>query len=370
MLVIGPSNYPIFLPGVQIVQALVAGNAVVVKPGSGGGPAARALRRLLESAGLEPALCVVLDESPTSANWAIDQGVDKVILTGSATTGRAVLSQLADSLTPAAMELSGSDAVYILPGADPARVAAHLAFGLTLNASATCIAPRRVFVTPEARRELEEHLLEALQSAQPLPLGEAAVGRARALVDEALSLGGTLLVGGPPLGGMMTPTVLTDVPAEAEIVGADLFAPVFVLDEVADMDEALARARAVPYALGASVFGPEPDAKRLSARIDAGTVVVNDLIVPTADPRAPFAARRDSGFGVTRGAEGLLALTRIRTEIVRPGRRRAHLAARPRAFGELLLGYARLAHSNTWKQRLEGAVGIARALVTRSEEPS
>ena len=146
VLIIAPANYPLFLPGVQALQALAAGNAVLWKPAVGGTAPAEALRDVLVGCGLDPALLQVLGESPQAADDAIAAGVDKVFLTGSAATGTAVLTQLAAHRTPAVMELSGCDAVFVLPGAAIDRVAAAVAFGLRLNGSATCMAPRRLFL--------------------------------------------------------------------------------------------------------------------------------------------------------------------------------------------------------------------------------
>ncbi|MEM6797212.1 MAG: aldehyde dehydrogenase family protein, partial [Acidobacteriota bacterium] len=101
VLLIGPSNYPILLAGVQALQALAAGNAVLIKPGRGGLEAMRALARGLAEAGLPDGVLRVLPEGVEQATEALEAGVDKVILTGSRTTGRRVLERLADRATPA-----------------------------------------------------------------------------------------------------------------------------------------------------------------------------------------------------------------------------------------------------------------------------
>ena len=106
----------------------------------------------------------------------------------------------------------------------------------------------------------------------------------------------------------------------------DVFAPWLALVPVTDMEQALDALSACPYALGAAIFGPERAARALAPRIPAGSVCINDLIVPTADPRLPFGGRGRSGFGVTRGAEGLLEMTVIKTVSTRRGRFRPHLA--------------------------------------------
>ena len=113
VLVIGPANYPLFLPGVQTVQALVAGNAVIWKPGTGGAGVAHAIAALLTQAGLPQGLLTVTDESAETAQRYLDAGVDKVVLTGSETSGKALLRKTAETLTPATVELSGCDPVFV-----------------------------------------------------------------------------------------------------------------------------------------------------------------------------------------------------------------------------------------------------------------
>ncbi len=109
-----------------------------------------------------PHCCNCWTNRPRPPVDAIAAGVDKVFLTGSAATGTAVLHQLAPHLTPAVMELSGCDAVFVLPGADLDRTVAALAFGLRLNGSATCMAPRRLFLVGD-HPELLPALLDQLQ---------------------------------------------------------------------------------------------------------------------------------------------------------------------------------------------------------------
>ena len=115
VMIIGTWNYPLFLPGVQILHALAAGNAVVFKPAPGCDRVSYLLISLLIQAGVPDELIVLLDSSIESAQKAIEIGVDKVVMTGSSRSGRIVLHSLAESLTPSVMELSGCDAVFQRP---------------------------------------------------------------------------------------------------------------------------------------------------------------------------------------------------------------------------------------------------------------
>ena len=317
VLVLAPANYPLFLPGAQALQALAAGNAVSVKPAPGCTAPMAALAGMLRRAGLPEGLFQVLDEQ--SGPGAVRAGYDRIVLTGSADTGRAVLAAAAGTLTPATMELSGSDAVFVLPGADLDLVASCLAYGLRLNGGATCIAPRRVFVPPTMAAALEAALLARLPGIPDAHVPPAVTGRLDALLADALANGARLIT--PRAAGR--PAVLAAADAGMALLQQDVFAPWLALVAT---DDALAEAARCPYALGASVFGPAQAAAAFAGRVRAGSVCVNDLIVPTADPRLPFGGRGASGFGVTRGAEGLLELTVIKTISVRR-RFRPHLAA-------------------------------------------
>ncbi len=323
VLLLGPGNYPLFLPGVQALQALVAGNAVCLKPAPEGVAAASAFAAILARAGLPDGTLRVLD--PEQGPEAVAAGFDRIVLTGSAETGAHVLAAAAANLTPATMELSGSDAVFVLPGADLDLVARCLAYGLRLNGGATCIAPRRVFVTRDRAEALERALLPLLPGIPDATVPPLVAGRLQALLNGAAAVGGRVHRAGPE-----RPAVLADARADLPLLQQDVFAPWLALVPVADMEQALADDDRCPFALGASVFGPLGPAQAFAARVRAGSVCVNDLIVPTADPRLPFGGGRRSGFGRTRGAEGLLEFTATKTVSVRRTGFRPYLAA-PRA---------------------------------------
>jgi acyl-CoA reductase-like NAD-dependent aldehyde dehydrogenase len=321
VLVIAPGNYPLLLAGVQTAQALAAGNAVLVKPAPGCAAPMQMLAAALAEAGLPAGVLTVLDDTPAAATAIIAAGVDKVVLTGGIETGRAVLGELAPRVVPAVMELSGADALLALPSARLDLVADAVAFGIGLNGGRTCIAPRWVFAPDLHLGELEQALTSRLNR---LPAGPGSE-RAAHLVRDALARGARLVVGAPDAS---RPALLADVPAEAAISGADIFAPLAVLRPYASLEAAVEAINATRYGLGASVFGARAEAERVAELLDVGCVTVNDVIAPTADPRLPFGGRRASGFGVTRGAEGLLEMTRVKAIASRRPGRLPHLSGR------------------------------------------
>lgn len=364
VLIVGASNYPLFLPGVQTLQALAAGNAVFIKPAVGSTAAAKALTDTFQIAGLDRALVQLLPEDPQSVELAVVAGIHKVVLTGSAETGRRVQRLLADSLTPSTMELSGCDAVVVLDSADCDRVVRCLAFGLRFNSSATCIAPRRVFVPRTLLPELEnklEHALSAEAGNDAIPLTDTALE----LVQDAVRGGARMITGRTmPQDGVpqfVAPAVLSDTRPGMQLLQADLMAPVLSLVPVGSADEALEANRACPYALGAAVFGTARQAVQVAQRVDAGCVVVNDIIAPTADPRVSFGGRRQSGFGVTRGAAGLEEMTQLKSIVHQRSNWLPHLDTPTPHDAQLLSGSLAMVHGGDWRSRLRGLRSVVRA---------
>jgi len=366
VLIVGPTNYPLFLPGVQMLQALVAGNAVLLKPGINSTAAAKALIELCYEAGLPKQLVSVLPESIESFDRAIAACVDKVVLTGSATTGRVIQSRLAETLTPATMELSGCDAVFVFPTADVERVAKALTFGLRFNNSATCIAPRRVFVPAQMASQLETRLLDllSLPNARRQQKSDPQVAN---LIGDALKHGAELLTGERHTDDRVQyPCILKHAPRDrsvgvAKLLVTDVFAPVLNLITYETVDQALEFDRRCPFALGASIFGDATSAEALAQKLNVGCVVINDMIAPTADPRLAFGGRKQSGFGVTRGAAGLLEMTQLKSVVHQRSRWLPHLDTPTPFDASLLAGFLKFSHGQGFAERIRGLAAVIQA---------
>jgi delta 1-pyrroline-5-carboxylate dehydrogenase len=163
----------------------------------------------------------------------------------------------------------------------------------------------------------------------------------------------------------MSPILVASATPELALLQADIFAPVLAIVPVRDCEQALRFDNMCPYALGASVFGPEESARRLATRVRAGAVTINDLIVPTADPRLPFGGRAQSGYGATRGAEGLLELTCLKTISLRRGRLRPHYQPTTALDQTVFLPYLRAVHGRGWVGRGKACVSLCAALARR-----
>ena len=365
VLLIAPSNYPLFLAGAQALQALAAGNAVLWKPAPTGIACAHAVRVMLIASGMPPDLMVVLDSSVVAATSAIETGVDKVFLTGSSATGESVLHALAATATPSVMELSGCDAVFVLPGADLPRVVDALTFGLRFNASATCMAPRRIFVAQTLADPLCNMLADSLEKLPPVPVPRQTAERLRSMLSEAVRGGAEVVLHGVDSSteyDSVCATLVLGAKPSMSIAQSDIFAPVLSILPYQTLEQAAAMHEQCPYALTAAIFGPVKQAAALQRTITAGTVVLNDLIVSTADPRVPFSGRRRSGFGATRGREGLLAMTAPRAVVRQRSRSRVPYQPTGAAHGALFAGYLQAVHAQNWRTRLAGLRAMGKAL--------
>jgi acyl-CoA reductase-like NAD-dependent aldehyde dehydrogenase len=245
------------------------------------------------------------------------------------------------------MELSACDAAFVRADADLDLVARALAFSLRLNRGATCIAPRRLFVAQPLAKPLESRL-GGLSQTIPARQVDAHISR---LVANALEQGARLIAGRLLPGMALAPLVVTGASPSMRLLQEDVLAPVLAVVSVRDDEDAIQAAEQCPYALGATIFGGEDGAQALAARLRAGVVVINDLIVPTADPRLPFGDRGRSGYGVMRGAEGLLELTAVKAIAIRHGRWHSHFDVGDARDTEFFQAYITAVHGSTLRER-------------------
>jgi acyl-CoA reductase-like NAD-dependent aldehyde dehydrogenase len=370
VLIVGPSNYGLMLAAVQALHALAAGNAVIIKPAPGSSEVLERFAALLEASGLPHGTLTITDASPQFAHRLLAAGVDKLVFTGSSATGRQLLAAAAENLVPATLELSGWDACIVLDDADITRVAAALTFALTLNAGRTCLAPRRVIASPKVCHALER-LVVAAAGIRRIAFDPRSAALVPALVEDAQRRGARLLSGDVHgATAIAGPLVLADVTPHMGIFSSDLFGSVLLLCAADDVEDAIGYANQAPFALGVTIFGAERKARALVPRLVAGVAMINDVIVPAAHPEVSLAPRRASGFGVTRGAEGLLEMTRPKVTTLSRARWPLHLQPQQQN-ADLLAAYALAAYGDGFRERLRAlarAFGcIGRAYARRSE---
>ena len=389
--VISPWNYPFMLPAGIILPALVAGNSVVFKPSELTPATGALLAELFHAVGVPNDILQVV-QGDGAVGGALTRGaVDKVFFTGSAATGRRVAHACAERLVPCALELGGSDPAIVLEDADMEHAASGITWGRFTNAGQTCVAPKRVFVVASGYGDFVaamERRLRALQLGGP---GDDAydvgplIRRSQWTVlqgqrDDAAGRGAQAVTGAegrelvasdeaPP--AHFVPTLLLDVPADARVLREETFGPLLPIVRVRDAEEAIALANDSPFGLSASVWSRNRGrARAVAARLEAGTVVINDVTLVAGVAEVPHGGVKESGSARAHGVAGLDECVRTRTIVddYFTGWRQgwwfgygADSAARSDA-------YLRLAHGRSWFERLSGITRVLK-LLFRPERP-
>jgi len=320
VLIIATWNYPVQLLGIQLVQAVLAGNSVVVKPSERAPRTqARLLELAIEAAAVDPAMRGAIEARAATREEGrralAEERFDHVVFTGSTAVGRAIAEVCAARLIPTTLELSGSDSALVLADAD-ARAAARAVFmGFTANAGQTCMAPRRALVARAALAAFTDELARLVAGAKKVTLvDEHAARAAHAAASEAIRAGGRSIAGAlePCAGRALRPIAVLDCPEDTALFDGRHFGPALAVRAFDSLDEAFAlHARAGQY-LATSIWTRRP-ADDLVARANAcGSSLVhfNSVLLPSAHPAVAISGSGNSGWGASRGEAGLLALTR------------------------------------------------------------
>jgi aldehyde dehydrogenase (NAD+) len=289
---------------------------VVVKPSE---RAPRTQQRLLELAVAAGLPRGVLEWTPATREAGaalLTRQFDHVVFTGSTAVGREIAMALAPTLTPCTLELSGRDSALVMEDADGAKAARAIWGAVTINHGQTCMGPRRALVHERVYREFVETLRGLAANAPRRRLiDEKAAASFETLVSAAIKDGGQDAAGSgaTPLRehDVVRAAAVVDCPAMASLVEGKHFAPALAVVPVPTLAYALAIHRRCDQHLTASIYTRDIAAARaLAPELGATNVTINDSILATAHPGVSIGGRGESGWGLSRGPEGLLAMTR------------------------------------------------------------
>ncbi|WP_260582739.1 aldehyde dehydrogenase family protein [Sphingopyxis sp. PET50] len=327
---ISPWNFPLLLAMFKVGPALLAGNAMVLKPSPFTPLTTLKFGELVKDM-LPPGVLNIVTGGDALGPWMTGhKGFDKISFTGSTATGRRVMESAAPTLKRVTLELGGNDAAIVMPDVDVEKVAEDLFWAAFRNNGQICIATKRMYVHKDIYEELRDALVAyaktvkvgdgAQQGTQIGPINnEPQYRRVLDLIQDAKDKGYKFLVGGEAAGvpGYFVPvTILDNPPEDSRIVQEEQFGPVLPLIKFDDYDDVVARANATEYGLGGSVWGADEDrAFDIAQRIASGTVWVNET--QHLSPTAAFGGMKQSGVGVEGGVEGLLEYTSAQTIVRR-----------------------------------------------------
>jgi len=345
--VIAPWNYPLSLSLSDAIPALVAGNAVVVKPDLRTPLSALLAGEVLAEAALPAGLYSVVTGTGEEAGAALVRAVDYVAFTGSTATGREVAAAAAARLAGCSLELGGKNPMLVLADADVPRAVDGAVRGCFSNAGQLCVSLERIYVHTTLVQRFTEALVAASRCLRLGPglnyehdmgalISTAHLARVAAHVEEAVDAGAHLLSGGrarPDLGPTFyEPTLLGNVRPGMRVLDEETFGPVASITPFSSVDEAVRLANDSPYGLNASVWTEDLEfGQRVALRLRCGTVNVNEAYAAAwASVDAPMGGMNASGLGRRHGKEGILRYTQAQTVATQ----RLHGAHRPNQMSD------------------------------------
>ena len=317
--VITPWNFPFAMPGMDVIPALAAGAAVLLKPSEVTPLSAVEFVRGWTEIGAPPVLKLATGYGETGA--AVVANVDYVQFTGSTATGQIVARQCVDRLIPYSLELGGKDPALVLADADLDRAAHGIAWGGLVNSGQVCISIERVYVEEPVYDQFLAKLVNNVRQLRQgqddrsfkFDIGAMANLAQRDIVqrhvDEAVAAGARVVTGGKPtgVGTFFEPTVLADVEQSMTCIQEETFGPTLPVVKVADEAEAIRLANDSVYGLSASVWTSDKDrGQRVARQLDVGAVNINDALANVFSFALPMGGWKQSGVGARwGGASGI-----------------------------------------------------------------
>ena len=323
--VIGPWNYPLTNSFGDCIPALMAGNAVILKPSEETPLTSLLMAEAMRECGLPTDVFQIATGRGATGSALVDES-DMIMFTGSTATGKKVMAKAAETLTPVSLELGGKDPMIVLSDADIERAANAALYYSMQNAGQTCISTERVYVEAPV---YDEFIAKITDKARTLRQGDPSGGPGTVEVGaitfpkqmeiiedhvkDAVDKGARILVGGKRRQGdgqFFEPTIMVDVDHSMKAMTEETFGPTLPIMKVADAEEAIRLANDSPYGLAASVFGKDISrAEQVARRLEAGAVVVNDAMLNYSVMELPMGGWKASGLGSRHGAGGIRKYT-------------------------------------------------------------
>jgi acyl-CoA reductase-like NAD-dependent aldehyde dehydrogenase len=376
--IISPWNYPLLLPASSTFAALTAGNAVVLKPSELTSATAIRFGELLHESGVPDDVVQVLPGDGATGAALAEASIDKLFFTGSVGTGRKVAISCASRLIPYALELGGSDPAIVLEDADLERAVSGILWGRFTNAGQTCVAPKRVLVVDAVHDAFVDRIAAA---AAQLVMGAGAGGSdvgpmirptqvdaLESQLRDARQRGAHVVSHARGDRHFFAPTIVSNVSPDMRIAREETFGPLLAIIRVDDEDEAVRVANGTRFGLSASIWTRDlARARNLAARIEAGTVQVNDAVSVVGMADVPHGGVKESGAGRLHGEAGLRECVREKAIVVDPfpSWRQAWWFGYGAEHARNIDAFARFSHGRNIIERLSGAWRSITMLVSR-----
>ena len=308
---ISPWNYPMSMPQSMVIPALMAGNAVILKPSEETPLIAQAYVDVLNQF-LPEGLLQIVHGADEQGKALVKADVDLIAFTGSRSAGINIMSAASDQLKRVMLELGGKDPLIVLDDADIEAAAAMAVSSSFENAGQMCVSTERIYVAQAIADEFEATVARMTKDVVTGPMiNERQRAHVLKQIDEALNDGARIICGGQHPERFVTPTVLVDVTDEMDIMRAETFGPVACISRFSEIDDAIERANNSVYALGGAVFGQdETRAYEVARQLTAGMIGVNKSCFAGGD--TPWVGAKQSGYGFHGSAAGHRQFAQVR----------------------------------------------------------
>ena len=322
--IISPWNYPLILSLSPVVEAMLAGNTVVLKPSEQTPLTARLLKEIWDSVIDDPDIFqVIYGAGETGSQLVNSPNTDIICFTGSTAIGRKIAEDCAKRLKPVILELGGKDPMIVLKDAPLEQAVKAAVWGGMSNAGQTCISVERIYVDQSIYKEFSERISTVIHQLSAGPESTDTIGPItiangyEKIISQLDHLPENLKIERGKSSKnhfFIPPTLVFDPPSNAAINGEETFGPIITISSFETVDEAVQLANNTGYGLSASVFTRDKKlAKYLANKIRAGSIVINDALSGYGIADLPFGGRGLSGFGRVHGEEGLRAFSHVKS---------------------------------------------------------
>lgn len=319
-------NFPFSFMVSDVVCALASGNAVVVKASEFTPLVALKGKELCDAAGIPPELVQVVTGFAATGAALYDAAhqedrVDMVDFTGSTATGRRISAACGERLIPCILELGGNAAAIVCADADLERTASSVVYGAFANCGQVCVSVNHVLVDERIAKAFVDNVLDKTKQLRPgEDIGAITTPAQLRIIEhhirDAVEKGAKLETGGTGTtnhGRFYAPTVLTNVGPECVMSREEPFGPVLAINTFKNEEDAIARVNDTPFGLMGYVFSTNRRrARQIANRIQAGTVIVNDVLYTYGVPETPWGGVKQSGIGRVHGDQILRDMCELR----------------------------------------------------------
>lgn len=331
VLVISPWNYPFHLTMIPVINAIAAGNSVIIKPSEMSPYTSEVIQELIDAV-FDRREVSVIQGDHTTAEALLEQPFNHIVFTGSQNIGRVVMEKASSHLAGVTLELGGKTPALIDTEADLKKAVPAIAWGKMANAGQTCIAPDYVLVPQTMKQEVLDQLAAQLHKAYgdtkkvlngkdfARIVNSRHFRRLQHLLDDAIEKGAEIVYGGDYVesDNFIEPTMITDIPQEAAIMEEEIFGPILPVVTYTSLDQALNFINRNKRPLGIYAFTKNKDkANDIIARTTSGNVVINDVFANYINPALPFGGINDSGMGRLHGEHGFRQLSNEKSVVRR-----------------------------------------------------